>query len=483
MEAAPSATTLAGWGFFPRTALRFVFLYMLLYSLPLLLGFPASFASSVAAQVTSDKRATDSWFSQAMTYLSYPGMWYERGRNELAPRVCRTLLDMEVEPPTLFTGSGDGLFQYCCCFAYLVLATAATVLWTLSSEGWRRWKTHRAPNYDWLHSLFRLVVGFHLMYLMLVYGAMKVWCRQFPPISDGQLETTYGDSSPMGLFWRFMQFSQPYTAVTGIVEFACGVLLISRRTTLLGALCAAGATLQVFLLNMFYDVPVKLMSGHLLLMALLLIAPDVKRLSAFFLLGRPIAPAPLVPLFGRYKWLNRSGLVLRTVLYVTFASLTLYQAYQAARTDGILAPEKPTAGRWIGTEFTRGGRREPLPEQPDNPPPRQVTPSEWKGGSGLPPVVRLAVTPRNVGLAFEDGSGVNYRNASRSDSELVLASFQDGATVAELQATFPEPDVMVLEGQVGGEEVRMTLRRPRMKKDYPLKNRGFRWVQETPFNR
>src|SRR5262249_23088237 len=146
--------------------------------------------------------------------------------------------------------SGDGLFPYCSCLAYLVLAAAAGLLWTLLSEGWRLWKTHRAPNYDWLHSLFRLIVGFHLMYQMLVYGAIKVWCGQFPPISDGQLEVTYGDSSPMGLLWRFMQFSQPYTAATGIIEFTCGVLLISRRTTLLGALCAAGATLQVFLLNM-----------------------------------------------------------------------------------------------------------------------------------------------------------------------------------------------------------------------------------------
>jgi hypothetical protein len=42
---------------------------------------------------------------------------------------------------------------------------------------------------------------------------------------------------------------------------------------------------------------------------------------------------------------------------------------------------------------------------------------------------------------------------------------------------------MVLEGPVGGEEVTMTFRRPRVKKDYLLKQRGFRWVQEVPFNR
>src|SRR5262249_32410255 len=149
-----------------------------------------------------------------------------------------------------------------------------------------------APDYGRLHTLLRLIVRFHLMYQMIVYGSMKVWCAQFPPISDYQLETKYGDSSPMGLLWRFMQFSQPYTAATGIIELTCGLLLISRRTTLLGATCSFGAVLQVFLLNVCYDVPVKLMSGHLVLMSLTLIVADARRLFSFFVLGRPTEPAP-----------------------------------------------------------------------------------------------------------------------------------------------------------------------------------------------
>ncbi len=450
----------------------------------MLLRFPINLAYSVAARVLSEPPAPDSWFNKGLTHLSKPGVWFQERMNEFTPWACRTLIHVDVELPTRFTGSGDGLYQYCLCFAYLVLAAVGAVVWTLGSEAWRLAKTHRAPDYDRLHSLFRLVVGFYLMHQMIVYGAMKVWCAQFPPITDDRLETTYGDSSPMGLLWRFMRFSQPYTAATGIVEFTCGLLLIFRRTTLLGALCSAGAALQVFLLNMCYDVPVKLMSGHLLLMALLLIAPDAKRLFSFFVLGKPVAPRRDAPLFGSWKWLNRAGFVLRTLLYVTFASLSLYQAYRTAKTSGILAPERPATGRWIGVEFVRGGKKVPFPAQPENPPPpKQVTAPRWRGGPGLPPVVRLMVAPLNVVLTFEDGSGAGFRNVSRDDSELVLASFQGGATVAGLRASFPEPDVMVLEGPVGGEEVRMTFRRPRVKKQYLLKERRFNWVQEEPFNR
>jgi hypothetical protein len=479
--ALPPAAT--GWGLFPRTTLRFVFLYFLLYSLPLLLGFPVTLASTVVEQVTSEKPAPDSWFSETMKYFSYPETWYKQGMDEVTPWLCENLLSVKVEVPTRHTGSGDGLFEYCTCFAYLILAAGAGLLWTMGSEAWRLWRTHRAPDYDRLHSLFRLIVSFHLMYMMLLYGAIKVWCDQFPPISDAQMEVTYGDSSPMGLLWRFMQFSQPYTAATGIIEFTCGVLLIFRRTTLLGALCSAGATFQVFLLNLCYDVPVKLMSGHLFLMALLLIAPDAKRLFALFVLGRPVTPVPDAPLFGRWKWLNTAGFILRTGLYVGFASLRLYQSYQEAKTEGILAPERATTGRWIATGFVRDGHETPLPSEPDESLPKKLIPAKWQGGSGLPLITQLTVTPRGVVLLFEDGSRARFSNLSKDDSDLVLFSFLEGKRAAEFRVSFPEPGVMVLEGPVGGDEIRMTLRRPRVTKEYPLKQRRFQWAQEAPFNR
>ena len=234
MENATSPTIPTGWRFVSRIVFRFVFVYMLLYSLPVILGFPANLASSIAEVVTPGIPTTDSWSSHIVKYLSYPGIGFKWGVDALTPWICRTFLSVEVAPPPAFTGSGDGLFEYCSCFTCLILAAAVTFIWTTASTAWICWKTHRAPEYDRLHSLFRLIVSFHLMYMLLIYGAVKVWCAQFPPISDAQLDVTYGDSSPMGLLWRFMQFSQPYTTTTGIIEFTCGVLLITRRTTLLG---------------------------------------------------------------------------------------------------------------------------------------------------------------------------------------------------------------------------------------------------------
>ena len=56
-------------------------------------------------------------------------------------------------------------------------------------------------------------------------------------------------------------------------------------------------TTQIFVLNMTYDVPVKLFSFHLMVMSLVLLAPDARRLFNFLVLKRPTPPSAERPLF------------------------------------------------------------------------------------------------------------------------------------------------------------------------------------------
>ncbi|HZU36283.1 MAG TPA: hypothetical protein VFA18_10260, partial [Gemmataceae bacterium] len=167
-----------------------------------------------------------------------------------------------------------------------------------------------------------------------------------------------------------------------------------------------------------------------------------------------------------------------------FALLLVKEAYQQAKTFGILAPENPVLGRWVATEFVRDGHKVPLPKQPENPPPQRVLPSKWKGGAGMPAVIRFAIMPYFVTVMFEDGTGVSYRTTSKPGPELVLTKTPAGEPVARLGTSFPQPGVMVLEGPFDGQQVRLTLRKiAAPKKDYQLRTRGFRWVQEHPYNR
>ena len=73
-------------------------------------------------------------------------------------------------------------------------------------------------------------------------------------IDIGTLIEPYGQFSPMGVLWSFMGMSRAYTVFSGIVEITGCVLLVFRRTTMLGAMVSAVALLNVVVLNFSYDI-------------------------------------------------------------------------------------------------------------------------------------------------------------------------------------------------------------------------------------
>jgi uncharacterized membrane protein YphA (DoxX/SURF4 family) len=180
------------------------------------------------------------------------------------------------------TGSGDTARDWIGMLSLIVFAAAAAAIWGTIAEwgiarrGWRR-------EYRTLYAWLLLAVRFTLASILLAYGISKVFDLQFSPPDVRVLNERYGDSSPMELMWTFVGFSVPYTIFSGLVEVIPGILLLFRRTAILGALMATAVMLNVALLNFCYDVPVKLYSSLDVLMALFLLLPDVPSLFQFFL--------------------------------------------------------------------------------------------------------------------------------------------------------------------------------------------------------
>src|SRR6185503_1038008 len=106
----------------------------------------------------------------------------------------------------------------------------------------------------------------------------------FPALS--QLATPLGDLLPMRLSWLFIGYSTPYQIFSGAMETVAGLLLLNRRTVTAGLFAATGAFLNVVMINLSYDVPVKLYSMHLLFASLFLLALDSPRLVNFLVLNR-----------------------------------------------------------------------------------------------------------------------------------------------------------------------------------------------------
>jgi hypothetical protein len=286
-----------------------------------------------------------------------------------------------------------------------------------------------------------------------------------------------------------MGASDSYTWFTGAGEMLAGILLCTRRTTLLGALVAFGVMVHVAALNFCYDVPVKLFSTHLVLMSLFLMAPDLPWLTRALVLGRPATARGYVPLV-RAAWLDWALFSIRTVIVLTFLGLTLYENHQASKRYGRLAPEPPLYGLWEVEEFTLDGKVRP---------PLTTDAGRWHRlmfNKGVSFSKAQKATPtviiRNMPGKFLAFFQVEVNEEERTIT-LTRQTGPPGSTakpvVQVLKYTELEPGVIEVEGEVtfyadgkyGPKPVKARLRHYGADK-FLLSSRGFHWINEMPYN-
>jgi hypothetical protein len=137
-----------------------------------------------------------------------------------------------------------------------------------------------------------------------------------------------------------------YERFIGSAEVLGGLLVLLPWTGLIGALLTLGVTFGVFMVNMTYDVPVKLLAFHLVLMSIFLIAPDARRLINWFVLNRPVVPAS-APRYGPSASSHRGWIIAIMVFTVWALGLEVYGGAQGVKQFGADAPKSPLYG--IGT--------------------------------------------------------------------------------------------------------------------------------------
>ena len=197
----------------------------------------------------------------------------------LVPAVSKTF-NIVSYPITVFSnGSGDTTYDWVLNLIIFSLAFFGAVIWFTISRN----KT----NYERLNYWLIVVLRFFVALMLIDYGLIKIWKMQFPYPSPYRLSQTYGESSPMGLAWTFLGFSYGYNLFMGIVEVLAG-LMFWRRTVVLGAIISLFATVNVMAINYFYDVPVKIFSTTLFIMTLYILTYNLKDLFVFFLTDNPV---------------------------------------------------------------------------------------------------------------------------------------------------------------------------------------------------
>ncbi len=364
-----------------------------------------------------------------------------------------------VTAPLVITGSGSGdkTFDWVHAFCVLVGATVATALWSSIDR--------RRLSYGAIDRWFRLFARFALGSTMLGYGFAKVIPIQMPYPHLTRLVERYGDFSPMGALWYFIGASPAYETLVGCAEVAGGLLVLIPQTAMLGALICLADAIQIFALNMTYDVPVKLFAFHLIALSAVLLAPDAPRLLNVFVLNRTAYPSTQQPL-GKTARRMRIGVAAQLLVALYLVGVNVYGARQSWAQYGGGAPKSALYGIWSVDQMSIDGQiRSPLTTDYDR----------WQ---------RL-IFDRPALAAFQrmDGTLVFFgAKIDASASSLTLTNSAAPAWTARFAFTRPATDRLVLDGEMDGRTVHLQMSSID-RNSFLLVNRGFHWVQEYPFNR
>lgn len=312
--------------------------------------------------------------------------------------------------------------------------------------------------YNTNHNKFRIFAittfRYFLFYVLLIYGFAKVYPSQFgSELSILILNKTYGDSSPMNLLWTFMGFSKGYTFFVGFAEVLAGTLLLFKRTTVLGAILSCAVMTNVFLLNLFYDVPVKLFSFHLLIISLSIILLNFQSLFRFFLSREDIGKLNAFG-FERSKEANQLLIWIKSFITVLIFLTILGSVLKLKK------PKEKDKSILNGTHY--------VIEQKIKFAENKLNPIEWD----------LLSFDYNKHLSIQlDNREVSHYRINIDTIKNVIADNNKSQIKFDLIN-----DTLTLKGIWQGDTINI-IALHKKREDYLLLNRGYNWINERPHNK
>jgi uncharacterized membrane protein YphA (DoxX/SURF4 family) len=448
----PSAQTLeeVPWSTAHKIAFRFAFSYLVIYIFPFPF-VPLWWASESRLGISeSFWQRVVPWIGEHILHLSYP--------------------------IAVFTSGGsDSTYDYVRVLCFVCIAASVTVIWSVMD----RKRIAYSKLDQWIH----LCVRAALAVAMFSYGFAKVIPVQMLPPGPSALIQPFGDLTPYNLLWSFMGASPAYEICCGVAEVLGGILLLTPGAAMAGALVSFAALANVFLLNMCYNIPVKCVSGHLMLLALFLLLPYSRRLVSFLVLNRPSEPPRSVPLFRR-RWLNGAVWGVEWALGMYVIVLTLFVASSARSQFKSVPLTNPLYGIWRVDEFAADGQVRP-PLLSDNMRwQRMIFDSEISTTSGVVWVVTIQEMNGQFSPYVAQTGTHGNTFALRTAEPNLYTSWTFTSAMdprgqnrnAELSYNRTQPDTLILEGLMNGHQLRVTLKKE--EREFVLETRGFRWIND-----
>lgn len=223
---------------------------------------------------------------------------------------------------------------------FLYSGTGAVILSIGFSIWWHLREKKKYINSALWHAWLRGVLRYYLAYEISTYGFAKILRTQFFPMYFRD-DATVGSLSGFDLTWNYFGYSYSFAVILGLFQIGGGILLLFRRTSLLGVCILLPVMVNIVLINMFYHIAVGAFINSIIITIGLLYLLMLKRkelVSVFFNAAAVLPPVRLSFLKPLLKLLMIAG---------AFGTIYSYVYRQPASTF---------AGKWKVYQFIINGK-------------------------------------------------------------------------------------------------------------------------------
>lgn len=352
-----------------------------------------------------------------------------------------------------FSGSGDTMFEYVRILTYLSISFLISLCLFLILR-------HKL-NMKKINSIGMVYIRYYVGIMLISYGLAKLQTYgQFGTIEVGRLDKRVGDCSPMGLLWTFMGYSKSYCVFTGIAETLGGLLLLFRRTLVLGSLIGITVMSNVVMLNFCYDVPVKIFSSFLLLLLIYIVSPFIHNLIQFLFFNKTVSLSNNSLKLPK-RWMRVSRILIKSFIIGGIFLMTAFQEFED--NEPINEDHKSIEGRYKITSFKTNDTNSNCLEDS----------IKWSKFNLINDYARV--------YTKNDSSELFSLKTDTAKKQILLISETDSTQTYKLDYDRISDSSLAVKGMYKKDTINVIMKK-KDRMEYSLINRGFHWINETPPN-
>jgi len=229
---------------------------------------------------------------------------------------------------------------------------AITVIAIAYATWWHIKEKKGSVNSVRMHHCLQTALCFYLAYEISVYGFAKILRTQFMPMYSRN-DIPVGNLSGFDLTWNYFSHSYTFACILGAIQIGGAMLLLFKRTRLLGAFILLPVMVNIVFINVFYDIAVGAFINSVIFTVGLtyLLLLEWKAIKALFFPER-----------------ERPKIAGRDVLATLLKALTIAAAFGTIYSY-VITEGKASAftGKWVLKEFKKNGKIVPDTNWQQNP--------------------------------------------------------------------------------------------------------------------